>query len=190
MTGTRDARERVLNAATSLFYENGITATGVDVISEHAGVGKMSLYRHFTSKDDLVVAVLKSQDQFHLDFLLPETTDQGPRQQVAAMFDRIAHAATGGGFNGCPFLRAGLELPTDHPGRRVVREHKARFRARLRTLMEALGVADAAALAWQLATLADGAAVESVVQNSGTPARAARTLAMLAIDSATQQPDP
>ncbi|MEU6251188.1 TetR/AcrR family transcriptional regulator [Streptomyces sp. NPDC047043] len=186
MVGTRDARERVLRSASSLFYENGIAATGVDVISEHASVGKMSLYRHFPSKDDLVVAVLKFRDETHLDWLLPES-DLDPRRQVSAMFDRIARAAGRSGFPGCPFVRAGLELPAGHPGRRVVRDHKARFRARLRALAQVLHAADPAALAWQLVTLADGAAAECVLQGSGTPARAARAVAMLAIDMATPE---
>ncbi|GAA4330036.1 TetR/AcrR family transcriptional regulator [Streptomyces venetus] len=185
MVGTRDARERVLRSAAALFYEHGIGATGVDVISEHASVGKMSLYRHFPSKDDLVVAVLRFRDETHLDWLLPQS-DLDPRRQVAGMFDRIGRAATRPGFHGCPFVRAGLELPAGHPGRQVVRDHKARLRARLRTLAQALHAADPAALAWQVVTLVDGAAAECVLQGSGTPARAARAVAMLALDAAAQ----
>lgn len=186
MVGTRDARERVLRSASSLFYEHGIVATGVDVISAHASVGKMSLYRHFPSKDDLVVAVLRFRDETHLEWLLPES-DLEPRHQVVEMFDRIARAAGRPGFHGCPFVRAGLELPAGHPGRQVVRDHKARFRARLRALARALPATDPAALAWQLATLTDGAAAECVLQGSGTPARAARAVALLAIDAESRQ---
>ncbi|MER7187720.1 TetR/AcrR family transcriptional regulator [Streptomyces hyaluromycini] len=182
MAGTRDARERVLRSASALFYENGIAATGVDAISGHASVGKMSLYRHFPSKDDLVVAVLRDWDETHLDWLLPQS-DLEPRRQVAAMFDRIARAAARSGYHGCPFVRAGLELPAEHPGRKVVRDHKARLRARLRALARALHTADPAALAWQLVTLADGAAAECALQGSGAPARAARAMAILAIDA-------
>ncbi|QFQ94968.1 hypothetical protein F9278_00765 [Streptomyces phaeolivaceus] len=92
------------------------------------------------------------------------------------------------GFHGCPFVRAGLELPPGHPGREIVRDHKARFRARLRALALALPAADPASLAWQLATLADGAAA-CVLQGSGTPARAARTVALLALDAAERERD-
>ncbi|MFK4222540.1 hypothetical protein [Streptomyces sp. NPDC019890] len=98
-----------------------------------------------------------------------------------------ARAAGRSGVHGCPFVRAGLELPAGHPGRQVVRGHKARFRARLRALTQALYAADPAVLASQLVTLAEGAAAECVLQGSGPPDRAARALAMLGIDAAREE---
>jgi len=189
MTGTRDARQRVVQAADVLFYEQGFTATGVDAIAECAGVGKMSLYRHYAGKDDLAVAALRQRDETHLDWLLPEDDGDG-RQRVRAMFDRIARAATTAQFRGCPFVRAGLELPAGHPAQHAVAEYRDRLHARLRLLAARLGARDPDTLARQLMILADGAATACAVQRDPAPAHDARQLALIAIAAATAQTQP
>lgn len=183
MTGTRDARARVVRAADALFYEQGFTATGVDAIAERAGVGKMSVYRHWAGKDDLAAAALRLRAETHLDWLLPGDGNDG-RQRVQAMFERIGRAAATPHFHGCPFLRAGLELPAGHPAQDTVAGYRRRLHARLLLLAGQLHARDPDALARQLTVLADGAASACAVQRSPGPAHDARELALLAIDAA------
>lgn len=184
MTEIRDARGRIVVAARDLFYERGITATGVDAVAERAGVGKMSLYRHFAGKAELVEAALDSRDAAQLDWLLPE--DAGPgRDRVLALFDRIARAADRPGFHGCPFVRAAVELPADHRAQGAVRHYKAGLLARLEGVARELGATDPQRLASQLAMLVDGASAGCVVQGGSGPAKDARELADLAMTAAT-----
>jgi AcrR family transcriptional regulator len=168
-----------MDAAATLFYREGITATGVDRIAAVAGVGKMSIYRHFAGKDDLVVEVLRKRDAPHLDWLLPMASPG--EQQVLAVFDRIATAARRPGYQGCPFVRAALELPVDHPGRSVVVEHKRRLAERIEHHLRAFGLPAARDAAGVWVTLIDGAATECAVQRSALPARHARDLAEIAV---------
>lgn len=186
MAGTRDARQRVLRAADALFYERGFTAVGVDAIAERAGVGKMSVYRHYVGKDELAAAALRLRDETHLDWLLPEDGNDA-RQRAEAMFERIGRAATTPQFHGCPFVRAGLELPAGHPAQHAVASYRRRMHARLRRLAERLDARDPDALARQLMVLADGAASACAVQRSPAPAHDARELALLAIDASTAE---
>jgi AcrR family transcriptional regulator len=181
---TVSVRERVVVAAQELFYERGVTATGVDAVAERAGVGKMSLYRHFAGKSELVEAALRSRDTAQLDWLLPDEDGSG-RDRVLALFDRIARAADRPGFHGCPFVRAAVELPSDHPAQGAIRDHKAGLLARLDAVARDLGATDPVRLARQLAMLVDGATAGCVVHGSSTPAADARELADLAMAAAT-----
>ncbi len=165
----------MLDAATVLFARDGIGATGVDLIAATAGVGKMSLYRHFASKDDLVVAVLRARDPIHLDWLLP-AAPLGV-ETILAMFDRIARAAGRPGFTGCPFVRAANELPSTHPARRIVADHKRSFARRVEQHLRADGVTAWRSLATQLVALADGATIDCLIHGGPRPARDARRLA-------------
>jgi AcrR family transcriptional regulator len=187
MTGTRDAGRRALRGAGRLLYEQGVAATGVDALAAAAGVGKMSLYRHFGSKDELVGAALRERDRRHLAWLLPFDGGRDPVARLLGMFDRVAAVADGGGFRGCPFVAAASELPDpDHPGRVAAREHKERLIASLTSPAAEAGAADPGRLAEELALLLDGATVHAVVRGGGDPVRAARRLAALAIDHAVR----
>lgn len=104
------ARRRLLDTATRLFYEGGIHAVGIDRIIAEAGVAKATFYKHFPSKDDLVVAYVEEQDRLGRAAVaaLPK---RPPREMVAAILGRISDAATAGGWRGCPFLNAAAEYP-------------------------------------------------------------------------------
>lgn len=122
------ARVRLLEAAASLFYNDGITATGIDTITAKAGVAKMSLYNNFSSKTDLVAAFIEAR---HAEWLaLYEARIKRActaREKVLAVFDAYAdHAncAYERGFRGCGLLNAAAELPAGAPGRNAVRRHK------------------------------------------------------------------
>jgi AcrR family transcriptional regulator len=123
------ARERLLNAAAELFYKEGVGATGIDSITAHAGVAKMSLYNNFSSKADLVNAYLQRR-LIEWQALYRERLKQAhtPQERVLAIFDSyIDHAATAydWGFRGCGLLNAAAELPVGDSGRAVVAAQKA-----------------------------------------------------------------
>ncbi|MEY9324181.1 TetR/AcrR family transcriptional regulator [Sinorhizobium fredii] len=118
------AKERLLNAAAELFYREGVGATGIDAITAHAGVAKMSLYNNFSSKADLVHAYMKRRlaewRDAYRERLKQATT---PQERILAIFDSyVDHAALAyeWGFRGCGLLNAAAELPVGDPGRATV----------------------------------------------------------------------
>lgn len=122
------ARDRLLRAASDLFYADGIAATGIDTITERAGVAKQSLYNNFPSKAALVSAYINAR---HNEWLALYKARQqfsgGPIEGVTAVFDAyIDHASTAyeHGFRGCGLLNAAAELSAAAPGRAAVRRHK------------------------------------------------------------------
>ncbi|WP_246157034.1 TetR/AcrR family transcriptional regulator [Oceanispirochaeta crateris] len=127
-TQKTSARERLLNAAANLFYNNGIAATGIDSIIKKAKVAKMSLYNNFSSKDDLVQTYINKRHSEWLDLYRNRLKKSNiPRERVLAVFDvYLDHAAFEyeRGFRGCGILNAAAELPAKSRGREAVRKHK------------------------------------------------------------------
>ena len=125
----------------------GIRAVGVESIVAAAGATKMSLYRSFPSKDDLVVAYLKDRDAMYWQWW-NEIMDRhagDPRAQLRALFESVGSRTTRAAYRGCPFTNAATEFPDpDHPGREVAAENKRELRARLRGLAAAIGARDPA----------------------------------------------
>src|SRR5215470_12179414 len=133
-------RARILAAAADLFYRHGIRAVGVEAIAEAAGTNKMTLYRHFVSKDDLVAEYLRRSAQTSEGFWDDlETAHPGdPLAQIRAWLKEMARRVSSSDERGCPLANAAVELPEkEHPARRVIGECKARQRARLIRLCEA-----------------------------------------------------
>ncbi|MFC4525826.1 TetR/AcrR family transcriptional regulator [Dyella halodurans] len=159
-----DVRERILECASSLFYRQGVRAVGVDLVVEQAGVAKTSLYRHFRTKDDLVVAFLERED---VDFWA--TWDEvaaahasDPVGELAAHMRWIGERLSRSNYRGCPQINVAAEFPEqDHPARQVARAHMHRLRSRLDGIARRLEVAKPEILAAQLALLVNGAFVSS-----------------------------
>ncbi|HEY1589948.1 MAG TPA: TetR/AcrR family transcriptional regulator [Rhodanobacter sp.] len=159
-----DVRERILECASGLFYRQGVRAVGVDLVVEQAGVAKTSLYRHFRTKDDLVVAFLERED---VDFWATwdgvaamHTTD--PAAELAAHMRWIGERLSRSNYRGCPQINVSAEFPEqDHPARQVARAHMHGLRSRLGAIAKRLGVAHPDILAAQLALLVNGAFVSS-----------------------------
>jgi AcrR family transcriptional regulator len=154
-------RERILAAAADLFYRNGIRAVGVDAIAEAAGTNKMTLYRHFSSKDELVAEYLRQSakgeaagwDQLQARY--PDALAH-LRAWLQEMFDHIVN----GDERGCPLANAAVELPDkDHPARRVIEECKAAARAKVIALCRAAGLNEPDLLADELNLMLEGARV-------------------------------
>ena len=161
MTGTpSDTRERIISAASKLFYSDGIRAVSVDAVAEKASLTKRTLYYHFRSKDDLVAAYLAARDQPNL-VLFKRWFDEAAGElpsKVQAIFDQLARNAGHPKWKGCGFLRTSAELANlpGHPAIKIGAAHKKKFEAWLRTSFEEADIANAARLARQILLLLDG----------------------------------
>jgi len=172
-------RARILAAAAELFYRHGIRVVGVEAIAEAAGTNKMTLYRHFTSKDELVAEYLRQSagaaDGCWERFAHAHPGD--PLAQLCAWLDEMARHLAAPDVRGCALANAAVELPEkDHPARRVIEEYKRAQRTRLVRLSEEAGLSEPAMLADELHLLLEGARVTA--QSVGTEGLAARLLYM------------
>lgn len=172
----QSARERILGAARRMFYEHGIRAVGVEAIVAEAGATKMSLYRNFASKDDLVAACLDERIagfwRWWDTALTQATPEGGAYGQILALFVALGTRATAPRFRGCPMTNAAIEFPeADHPGRRLSETHKHELRCRLTALADRAGARDAATLGDALTLLFEGAYASSQTFGPDGPAR-------------------
>src|ERR1700737_4104591 len=138
-------RERIVAAACDLFYRHGIRAVGVEAIAEAAGTNKMTLYRHFASKDELVAEYLRQSAQKAEGCW--ERFARGhpgnPRAQLVAWLEEMAGHLAEPDERGCALANAAIELPDkDHPARRVIEDYKRAHRTRLARLSEAAGLSE------------------------------------------------
>jgi AcrR family transcriptional regulator len=173
--GGPKARDRIFAAAKDMFYRRGIRAVGVESIVAAAGATKMSLYRSFPSKDDLVVAYLKERDAMYWrwwDGIMDEHAGD-PRAQIVALVSSVAQRTSREDYRGCPFTNAATEFPeAEHPGRAIAAENKRELRARLRNLAAAANARDAAALGDQLFVLIEGAYASGQIMGRDGPSGA------------------
>jgi AcrR family transcriptional regulator len=177
MAGTRDARQRILEAAAALVSVGGLDAATPAAIAERAGASKMSLYRHFSGKDELVAEALAERDLEYRAWLIGGPGDGTPRERLLALFDRVAGVADRGGssYIGCPYVNTRLDLSDDdHPAAPVVAAHKDGVRRELTALLAEIGVPDPEHRAQIVLMLLDGAIVHSVIRGNGDPLREAR----------------
>lgn len=171
--GGGSARDRVFRTASALFHRKGIRAVGVEAIAAEANTTKMSLYRNFPSKDELVAEWLRDHAvKFWQtwDAMSRKHADD-PRKQLKAAFVLLAKHAADPKARGCPMANAAVEITErDHPARKVIEGHKARLRARLAELCAQMGVRDPALLADQLFLLMEGAQVSAQTPGARVPA--------------------
>ena len=154
-------RDRILAAASDLFYRHGIRAVGVETIAEVAKTNKMTLYRHFSSKDELVAEYLRClAEKAKSNWDRREADHPGdPLAQVRAWLEEMAARVTSG-ERGCPLANAAVELPEkDHPARRVIEAFKTAQRERLIQLCAAAALEEPELLADELFLLLEGARV-------------------------------
>jgi AcrR family transcriptional regulator len=154
------ARDKVFAVAADLFYRKGIHAVGVEEIVKEAGVAKISLYRNFASKDDLIVAYLEDRSMTFLqgwDDAFGQH-QHNPRAQLRTIMTYIAERTTQDGYRGCPFINFCAEFPDPgHPGRRVAQMTKMALRERFLRLAQSLYVPQPQQLADSLLLLVEGA---------------------------------
>ena len=171
-------RSRLLAVAAELFYRHGIRAVGVEAIAEAAGTNKMTLYRHFPSKDELVAECLRqfARESVQRWQIYEDTHPGDPRAQVRAWLADVASILADKNHRGCALANAAIELPDrTHPARRVVEEFKLGQRKRLTQLCRSAGLNDPEMLADELYLLLEGARVTAQsVGSEGLSARLTR----------------
>jgi AcrR family transcriptional regulator len=172
-------RERLLAVAADLFYRHGIRAVGVEAIAEAAGTNKMTLYRHFPSKDELVTECLReaAREANHCWHAYERSYPGDPLAQIRAWLGEMADHLANPGERGCALANAAVELPDKaHPARRVIEEYKVAQRNRLIDLCRGAGLTDPETLADELHLLLEGARVTS--QSVGADGLGARLTRM------------
>lgn len=165
-------RERILAAACELFYRQGIRAVGVDAIAEAAGTNKMTLYRHFASKDELVAEYLRrlwGEKDAVWHRLCADNPE--PKATLQAWLQEVAQQVTDPKSRGCAIANAAVELPEkDHPARCVIEQCKQKSRDRLVELCCAANIEQPELLADQLFMLLEGALVCTQATGRNGPA--------------------
>ena len=173
-------REHLLAVAQRLFCQLGFHAVSVDAILEEAGVARMTLYKNFGSKEDLVVATLKREDSMFRQWLASavEARSKQPKDRILGLFRALQDRFVSDGYYGCPFIRASIEYPApSHPVHRAAQEHKEMIRSYLRGLAAEVEGADTVALSEQLYLLFEGAITASQLRAEPWPAEHARRAA-------------
>jgi AcrR family transcriptional regulator len=168
------ARERVFRTAAELFHRRGIRAVGVETIAAQANTTKMSLYRNFPSKDQLVAEWLRDHDArfWQAWDAMSHEYPGDARLQLETAFELLAKHVADPKVRGCPMANAAVEITeSDHPATRVIKAHKLKLRARLAELCARIGAKDSRLLADQLFLLMEGARVSA--QTPGARAAAA-----------------
>jgi AcrR family transcriptional regulator len=177
--GRLPPRQRILLVARDLFYERGVRAVGVDEIAEAAGTNKMTLYRHFASKDLLVAQCLRQfAEQADAEWDRVAVAHAGnPRGELTAWLTAMTDHIIAGGGRGCALANAAVELAEkDHPARKVIEEVKRAQRDRLVRLCRAAVLHEPEFLADELFLLLEGARVSA--QSVGRDGPAARLVRM------------
>ena len=154
-------KERIVDAASDLFYAQGLRAVSADKIIERAGITKVTFYRHFPTKDDLIVAYLERRAAWERLVILAaiEASHGEADEAIRLVSDGIGLEACSTGFRGCPFINAAAEYPdATHPVRKAVDSHRSWYLAMLNKLTASIGIDDPT-VADELMMLRDGAMV-------------------------------
>lgn len=158
---TSPTRKRIVDAATKLFYGEGIGRVSVDAVAEKAGLTKRTLYYHFKSKDELIAAYLDGRDQPNLKQMAGwfDDAEGGADKKVEAIFTNLARVARHPKWKGCGFLRTAAELASmpGHPAVKAGARHKTRFETWLAGELSTQGIGEPQILAREIVLLMDGA---------------------------------
>jgi AcrR family transcriptional regulator len=181
-------RDRILDAATRLFYQKGIEVVGVNPVIDEADVAPMTLYRQFVSKDRLVAAALEQWSANWLHMLNDRIDRAGddPRRRFDALWDALEDWFASDGFRGSFVTNAAIELRSkpDHPAHKVILAHRMAMHHLLEDLAKLAGAADPEHLAIQLQVLVDGAITVAAADRRPGVAAEVRALATTALAAA------
>jgi AcrR family transcriptional regulator len=179
------ARERILHAADELFYKEGIRVSGVDTIIEASGIAKTTFYRHFPSKDSLIVAYLQEREKKFeqaLQTILSKNVDSA-KQQLIDIFEFAKQYLSIQRNRGCPFINCAIEFPDPtHPGHQMALSHKRRVQASLIDLCRRAKAKDPAVLGRQLLIVYDGMIMAALQLREDAPLAEAVDAAKALID--------
>ena len=181
----RSARDRLLETADRLFYEEGIRSVGIDRVLEESGVAKGSLYYNFGGKDDLVRTYLHNRHEkwaARIDEELAAATT--PSGKILGVFDALAALFGQPGFRGCAFINAGAQAPAGSAEELATKDFRTWLHELFTDLAGATGYANADKLAAQLVMLYDGANISAQLDHNPSVAAAARDAAEDLLDRA------
>lgn len=188
-------RDDLVDAAMRVFYRHGFHASGLDRILEESGISRMTIYNHFKSKDELILAALRRRDEIFRNKMMQfvETKAHTPTDRLLAVFDYHENWFTGKDFCGCMFINASAEFsdPASAP-RQVAAEHKRTIVRYLADLAKQAGLANPQAVADQLNILIEGSIVTAQVvgqmqgNDPGEPARLAKQMAACVLERASK----
>ena len=179
-----EKRDHLVDTALDLFNRDGFHATGVDKILKEAGVARMTLYNHFKSKDELILAVLRRRDEKFRNWFMRtvERLGKTPRDRLLAIFDALEEWFSGKDFSGCMFINASAEFARpDDPIHMAAGEHKNLILNYVRELTKSAGATEPDALAQGLMLLMEGAIVMAYVAGDRNAAERAKTAAKMLI---------
>ena len=181
-TSKSDARQRIVETAERLFYAEGVRAVGIDRIIAEAEVAKMTLYNHFPSKDDLILAVLQFREE-KFDGLFDKWMQKHVKagmNRLEAFFAALKDWFKSPGFRGCMFINSCAELAdANHAGSKFAAQHKDRFHEMQKQIInECAGAKAAESLAPAISLMVEGAIVTAVMEQSAKPADVARAAAL------------
>jgi AcrR family transcriptional regulator len=167
-------RERIVEAATELFYAQGLRTVSADKIIAQVGITKVTFYRHFPTKDDLIVAYLERRAKWEREAVAHARQSARDVPEVFRIIAEAIGAECGRpDFRGCPFINAAAEYADpEHPVRRVVDAHRRWFGQTIQDLLDEISIPDSARVADQLVMLRDGAMVSGYLSDPSTVAEA------------------
>ena len=182
------ARDRIMQAAATLFYQEGVHSVGIDRIIAESGVAKMSLYNHFKSKDALIAAWLEQRDaswrEWFQNTVEKQATD--PIERLLAMFDALEEWFSQSDFRGCAFINSSVELvDPEHPGYQVAIEHQQAMYDYILQLVNAAKIDNPEVVGEQLLLLVEGAIVVAMMRRRPAAAAHAKAAAARLIQPVT-----
>lgn len=180
-------RDQLIDTALRIFNREGYHATGIDRVISESGVARMTLYNHFKSKDELILAVLRRRDENFRNWLMRTVERKAgtPAERLPAVFDALADWFNEKSFSGCMFINAAAEYSDpDSAIHRLTAEHKLLLCRYLNDLAQNAGAKDARILADGLMLLMEGAIVMRYVAGRRDAAASARTAALALINDA------
>ena len=181
-TSSTTPRDRILNVASQLFYQNGIRAVGIDTIIAQSNVAKMTFYKHFKSKDLLVLEFLKRRDELWRDWLQSTVSRLAPtiEKRPLAIFDALEERFSRKDFRGCAFINTMVEMADgDHIAHQAAAEHKQKVQRIIHKWLSDAGVKKSGDLAKAFLLLIDGAIVTAVRERKPGSAKAAKKIAAI-----------
>lgn len=181
-------RDELVQKALVAFYRNGFHATGMDMLASETGVSKTSMYKHFRTKEDLILAVLRLRDEHFRNWLyrrMEELADT-PRDQLVAMFDALEEWFNEPGYKGCLFIKASSEYQDpSHPIHMQSADHKRLLERHITEVARKASLRNPADLARQLLLLKEGAIVTAHLGHTENPAQTAKSAARALIEANT-----
>ncbi len=181
LTLATDTRERLIDAARTRFYRDGFRNVGLDAILDDVGISKTAFYKHFESKDDLMIAVLDGTDQWLRHQFMDMIRQRGGRSaegQLLALFDVVEAIIEEDDFHGCIFINAAMEFPLPHdPAHEAAARNKVAIETIVHDIAERAGIASPIEFAREICLIIEGTYVTRTVSGDKAVIDTARHLA-------------